>query len=185
MSAASRSRNVLGLLGAFVVASMVAGVLMAGLMLPAIGATGVSASKSVDFFESLPGDLEQPPLAEQTKVLSADDKVIAKFFDQNRINVNLDQISEPMKQAVISIEDSRFYHHGGVDPQGLMRAFLVNQFRQGVVQGASTLTQQYVKNVLVQTAYARGDKDAQRAATADKTPARCRRSGTRSASRRS
>jgi membrane peptidoglycan carboxypeptidase len=167
MSPASRIRNVIGLLVAFVVASMVLGVLAAGLFLPAVGATGVTASKSVDFFNSLPGTLKQPPLPQQTKVLSSDGKVIAKFFDQNRINVDLEQISKPMQQAVISIEDARFYHHGGVDPQGLMRAFLVNQFHKGVVQGASTLTQQYVKNVLVQTAYVAGDKEGQRAATAD------------------
>jgi membrane peptidoglycan carboxypeptidase len=167
MSPAPASRNVLGLLGAFVVASMVTGVLLAGLFLPVVGASGVTASKSVDFFNSLPGDLQTPPLAEQSKVLSADGKVIAKFFDQNRINVTLDKISKPMQQAAIAIEDARFYEHGGVDPQGLARALVVNQVKGGVVQGASTLTQQYVKNVLSQTAYAKGDKKGQLAAIAD------------------
>ncbi len=167
MSAASRFRNVLGLLGAFVITSMVLGVLAAGLFLPAVGATGVTASKSVDFFNSLPSDLKQPPLPQQTKVLSADGRLIARFFDQNRINVDLGAISKTMQQAVISIEDERFYDHGGVDPKGLLRAALVNKFRKGVVQGASTLTQQYVKNVLFQTAFVAGDKAGQDAAIAD------------------
>jgi membrane peptidoglycan carboxypeptidase len=164
MSPVSPPRNVLGLLGAFMVTSLVAGVLAAGLFLPAVGAAGLTASKSVDFFDSLPGDLSQPPLSEQSKMLAADGTVIARFFDENRQNVSLKEIALPMQRAVIAIEDSRFYQHGGIDPKGLARAFVVNKVSGKVEQGASTLTQQYVKNVLVEAATAAGDKAAREAA---------------------
>ena len=76
-----------------------------------------------------------------------------------------------MQEAIIAIEDSRFYQHGGVDPKGLFRAAVANYANKGVVQGASTLTQQYVKNVLVETANVRGDRAGVEAAT-DKTSQR-------------
>jgi len=71
-----------------------------------------------------------------------------------------------MLRAIVAIEDSRFYEHGGVDPKGLMRAAAANYANGGVVQGASTLTQQYVKNVLVETANVKGDRAGIRDATA-------------------
>ncbi len=52
-----------------------------------------------------------------------------------------------MLRAIVSSEDARFYEHDGVDPKGVMRAFVANQRAGGVSQGASTLTMQYVRNV--------------------------------------
>jgi membrane peptidoglycan carboxypeptidase len=70
-----------------------------------------------------------------------------------------------MQKAIVAIEDSRFYQHGGVDPKGLLRAFLINKITGRIEQGASTLTQQYVKNVLIESASAQdnrqGVQDAQ------------------------
>ena len=68
-----------------------------------------------------------------------------------------------MRKAQIAIEDSRFYEHGGVDPQGSARA-LVSNLRGGDTQGASTLTQQYVKITLQENALQDSDKDAAKAA---------------------
>lgn len=157
MSPAPTKRTVLGLLGAFVACSVVAGLIAAGLALPAVGAGGVAASKSVNYFNDLPGDLAQPPLSEKSVVLDKNGKVLTTFYDENRDAVPLAKVSASMQQAVVAIEDSRFYQHGGFDTKGLIRAFVTNQVNGDVEQGASTLTQQYVRNVLAETAYAQGD----------------------------
>jgi membrane peptidoglycan carboxypeptidase len=157
---------VLGLLAAFVAAAVVGGVLLAGLGMPLAGTTGYLARNSVELFDSLPSDLATPPLSEGSTLLRADGSQIAHFYEENRTEVTLDQIAPAMRGAIVAIEDSRFYEHGGVDPQGLMRAAVANYAHGTVVQGASTLTQQYVKNVLVETASVKGDRAAVRDATA-------------------
>jgi membrane peptidoglycan carboxypeptidase len=169
MSPAPSPRHVLGLLGAFVATSMVAGLLAAGLAIPAVGASGLATQNSVNFFDSIPGDLAQPPLSEKSTLLAADGSVITTFYEENRDNVNLDAISPEMQRAIVAIEDARFYQHSGVDPKGLVRALLVNKISGNVEQGASTLTQQYVKNVLKESAYARGDLAGQKAAVEQTT----------------
>src|SRR5439155_10316513 len=65
---------------------------------------------------------------------------------ENRRPVTLDQIPQHLQDAVIVTEDVRFWHHPGVDPIGMMRALLRNLRARGVTEGASTLTQQLVKN---------------------------------------
>src|SRR5689334_8332685 len=149
MPLAPPSRNVLGLIGGFVLASMTVGVLAAGLVVPAAGATGLLTKNSVTFFDSLPSELSTPPPAENSRLLAADGSVITTFYEENRKTVSLDKISPFMQKAIVAIEDSRFYEHGGIDPKGLARAAVVNQITHHSSQGASTLTQQYVKNVLV------------------------------------
>lgn len=76
--------------------------------------------------------------------------------------VPLDQISPYMRAAVVATEDERFYQHSGVDPEGLMRATL--ETLQGNKQGASTLTQQYIKNVKIEAAIVAGDEEGIEAA---------------------
>jgi membrane peptidoglycan carboxypeptidase len=165
MPPAHRTRNVIGLLGAFVVTSMAGGVLAAGLAMPAVGASGMLTKNSVTFFDSLPGELSVPPLSEQTTLLAADGSLITTFYDENRVLVPLDKISLYLQHAIVAIEDSRFFEHGGVDPKGLARAAIVNQVAHRTAQGASTLTQQYVKNVLLESANARGDLKGEKEAT--------------------
>ena len=63
----------------------------------------------------------------------------------------LTEVAPVMRQAVVAIEDSRFYEHGGIDLRGTLRAFVNNQAGEDV-QGGSTLTQQYVKQVLLEKA---------------------------------
>jgi penicillin-binding protein 1A len=67
----------------------------------------------------------------------------------NRILVTSDQISSNVKRAVIAIEDRRFYRHKGVDYTGIARALWADVRRQRAAQGASTITQQFVKNALL------------------------------------
>jgi membrane peptidoglycan carboxypeptidase len=157
--------NIVSLLGAFMAASVVLGVLGAGLVMPAVGAAGATARQGVHVFDDLPGEFSRTPLSQQSRILASDGTVIATPFDENRIIVPLAQIAPVMRQAQIAIEDSRFYEHGGVDLYGVGRAFVAN-LGGGYTQGASTLTQQYVKITLQENALRKGDKVAAGAATA-------------------
>ncbi|MGL5817013.1 MAG: transglycosylase domain-containing protein [Phycicoccus sp.] len=162
-----RAQNVsavLRLLLGFVVLSTIAGLLMAGLAIPAVGAAGQAAKGGVDFFEDLPSDFASSPSAQRSLILDADGKVIANPYDENRIIVPLAKISTHMQNAQIAIEDSRFYEHGGLDPRGFTRAIFSN-LQGGDPQGASTITQQYVKVLQVDDANRRDDKAAIKAAT--------------------
>ncbi|TQJ49231.1 penicillin-binding protein [Phycicoccus sp. SLBN-51] len=162
---ASNFANVLSLLGAFVATAMVMGLLAAGLVIPAVGATGSAAKSGVQAFDSLPGEFTTSPLAQQSKIYDARGGLITTPYDENRIIVPLKAISKTMQNAQIAIEDSRFREHGGVDPRGITRA-LVSNFKGGDTQGASTLTQQYVKITLQENALRNNDKAAAQAATA-------------------
>jgi membrane peptidoglycan carboxypeptidase len=153
-----------GLLGAFLVVCVAAGVLFSGLFLPGAAAAGFLTRSGVDFYDDLPTDIEEPTLSEYTTILAADGSPIATIYSRNRQVVPLSSVSQNMKDALIAIEDRRFYEHGGVDTQGTLRAFINNEFVGGGTQGASTLTQQYVKNILLETAVREGDVEAQREA---------------------
>ncbi|WP_354243416.1 transglycosylase domain-containing protein [Arthrobacter sp. UYEF20] len=131
----------------FFTVSAICGVLAASLVVPGVAAAGVAVRNSIIFFNSLPSELTVGTPSQSTKVLSADGKTIATFYAENRVKVGLDQMSPFIKDAIVAIEDSRFYEHGGVDPQGILRA-LTSNLTSGGQQGASTLTQQYVTNVL-------------------------------------
>lgn len=143
--------QVLGLLLAFVLMSGLGGVLAAGLVMPAAGATSTVTNTAVRLFDDLPDELQQVSLSQKSVILAADGTLLAEFYSQNRIVVPLDQVSQPMRDAVVAIEDHRFYEHGAIDPRGMMRA-LVQNVTTDSNQGGSTLTQQYVKNVLLQAA---------------------------------
>lgn len=88
--------------------------------------------------------------SETTRIYSADGQLIATLFKENRTWTPLDQISQNMKNAILAIEDSRFYEHNGVDPVGVIRA-AVDMIRSGgaVRQGASTITMQLARNLFL------------------------------------
>ncbi len=156
--------GVISLLGAFVAAAMVLGLLAAGLFMPAVGATGALARNGVDIFNELPGEFKTDPLKQQSRILAADGKVIATPAEQNRIIVPLDQVAPIMRKAQVAIEDHRFYDHGGFDLQGVVRAAIANVRTGATTSGASSLTQQYVKISLQYTALNQGDEQAAAAA---------------------
>lgn len=135
-----------GVLGFFMVSSL-CGVLAASLLFPAVAFTSVTVGGSVSFFEALPSELEVNAPAQSTKVLASDGQLIASFYAENRVKVSLDQMSPYVRKAIVAVEDRRFYEHNGVDTQGIVRALSYNLTGKGR-QGASTLTQQYVTNVL-------------------------------------
>lgn len=141
----------------FVAVSAVAGIVAAGLAIPGVGVATASANSAVDIFNALPATLEERELGEKSTMLAADGSEIAEFYWQNRVEVPLEEISEPMQDATIAIEDYRYFEHGGVDIEGIARAAVHNMV-SSTTQGGSTLTQQYVKNVLAENAHAEGDK---------------------------
>jgi membrane peptidoglycan carboxypeptidase len=144
----SRSRALLKLAATVVVA----GALLAGLLLPWVGGTGVVARNSASLLDALPVELTDKTPAGNTRVLASDGSLITNFYENNRTPVASDQISEIMKQALVDIEDSRFYAHNGLDVQGTLRALVTNVAAGEVQEGGSTLTQQLVKQTLLQTA---------------------------------
>ena len=85
-------------------------------------------------------------------MLAANGEVITHFYEQNRAPVAGDQIAGIMRKAMVAIEDARFYEHGGVDVQGTARALVRNVAAGEVQEGGSTLTQQLVKQTLLQSA---------------------------------
>src|SRR5438045_1524719 len=105
-------------LGVIVVVSVVLGVLCAGLVIPIVGAIGYGASATARSMQNLPAELKAMPLAQRTRVLDRHDRLIATFYDENRVNVPLRRVSPIMKRAIIAIEDYRFYQHGALDVKG-------------------------------------------------------------------
>ncbi|MBB2965310.1 transglycosylase domain-containing protein [Leifsonia aquatica] len=133
--------------------SAVAGLLVTAAVTPAIAVTGMAANNGIGVFEGLPEYLEIGTLAQPTTIYAKNsdgsDRALATFYSQNRLPVTFGQISQAAKDAAIAGEDPRFYSHGGVDIQGTMRGVL-STVSGGGVQGGSSITQQYVKNVLLQ-----------------------------------
>ena len=80
------------------------------------------------------------------RVYTADGVLIGEFGEERRELVPVAEMPKALKDAVVAVEDARFYAHPGIDPKGLLRAVLAN-LRHGVHQGASTITQQVARNV--------------------------------------
>jgi membrane peptidoglycan carboxypeptidase len=160
--AGSAARKLLGV-AQLIAAVAVAGVLVAAVLLPFTGGLGLAARNSVQAFEDQPCDIEDGTPSQSSSMVTAGGSLtITKFFSQNRQIVPANQIPPVMRQAIIAIEDRRFLEHHGVDPEALARAVVKNNQAGEVVQGGSTLTMQYVKNLRLYTA--KSDKE-QREAT--------------------
>ena len=125
---------------------------MAGIALPAAGVLGLAAKGSVEGFDEIPANLKRPPLSQRTTILDNQGTTIATVYSRDRTVVDLKDISPYIQKAIVAIEDARFYEHGAVDLKGILRAVNKNAQSGGVTQGASTLTQQLVKNVAVEEA---------------------------------
>lgn len=154
--------GILARVGGIIAVAVVAGLLFAAMLLPFIGSAGVVARDVVKDFQSLPDALSTPPLPERTLILASDGSVLATLYYQNRVEVPLTSISPFMRQATVAIEDSRFLDHNGVDVRGVVRSLAENVEQGQIEQGSSTLTMQYVKNVLVNQATTADDLDAAR-----------------------
>nr|WP_221219202.1 transglycosylase domain-containing protein [Prauserella isguenensis] len=141
---------------------LLAGVLVAGILFPVVGVAGVVSNQASDTVESMSAELADEPPPQLTTVTDRGGKPIATLYNQYRVPTKPDQISDAMKWSLISIEDRRFYEHTGVDWKGTLRAAISNS-SGGDTQGASTLTQQYVKNYLINVTYRDDEIGQQRA----------------------
>jgi len=100
-------------------------------------------------------DLPQPekftetPFIQSTKIYDSSGKVLLYdiYGEEKREIVSFDKISDNLKHAVLASEDSRFYQHGGVDFEGILRAAWIDLTSQSKSQGGSTLTQQLIRSV--------------------------------------
>ena len=141
-----------GILG-FVGMSALAGVLVTAAVTPALAVTGMAANNGISMFENLPGYLDIGELSEKTDIYATQpdgsQAHLASFFDENREEVPWEAISQYVKDAAVAGEDPRFYEHGGVDIQGTIRGAVSTYILNRDVQGGSSITQQYVKNVLI------------------------------------
>ncbi|MHB1477777.1 MAG: transglycosylase domain-containing protein, partial [Coriobacteriia bacterium] len=123
-------------------------------MLGTILMTGVAAAVGAGVADSWLADLpslddtDAFEVAQATKIYSADGVLLANLYLENRQVVELDEISPYLLKAVVAVEDERFYEHDGVDYLGIVRAFVTN-LTSDRREGASTLTQQYIRNTIL------------------------------------
>ncbi|WP_460303072.1 transglycosylase domain-containing protein [Actinocorallia aurea] len=154
-----------GVLGRLVAASATAGGLVALLLVPAVGAAGLGVRKAADDFKNMNVERITRFPSEKSVVYAADGTPIATFFDEFRDPVRLDQVAPVMRQAMVAIEDSRFYEHGALDTKAVLRAVTRNAEAGETREGGSTLTQQYAKNLLLSNARSKRDRQRVTAAT--------------------
>ncbi|MEV4380864.1 transglycosylase domain-containing protein [Streptosporangium sp. NPDC049644] len=126
------------------------GLLAALAALPLVGTVGITVNNVTRTLTDLPPSPRENPLAQRTVLLDRNGKRFAQFYTENRTVVRLDQVAPVMREAIVAIEDSRFYEHAGLDVKGTLRALVTNTKAGGVRQGGSSLTQQLVKNILVE-----------------------------------
>ena len=170
-------------LGRLVVFAAVGGVLAAAIVVPIVAATGVLVRNEADKFTEV--SLNAQGLPQRSEILdrnghllayvygvdvpyynSADSASALQYFGWDRQPVGYGQISQNMVNAVVAIEDDRYWDHGAIDLRGTIRA-AVNDFQHKPVQGGSTIAQQYVKNVLLLEAEKADNSQAVQAAAAE------------------
>jgi membrane peptidoglycan carboxypeptidase len=137
-----------------------AGLLVAAVAVPVVGAVGVATRNAANTFNTL----KVPSLGtlpSRSEILAANGKLIAYYYPHNiyRIPVTYDQIAPVMRQAIVAIEDNRYWLHGAFDLRGTARA-LVSDLNGESTQGGSTIAQEYVKNALILTATTKAEQQA-------------------------
>jgi len=149
--------------------SVIAGVLVTVMVTPALAVTGVTASNGIGIFDSLPEFIEIGAQPQRNEIYATNGtnpdgspiyQQIAQVYSQNRQEVKWDGVSQFLKDATVAGEDRRFYEHGGVDLQGVIRAAIGN-VAGGDTSGASTLSMQLVKNIYIQQALTLPNKEDQ------------------------
>ncbi|MDQ4054739.1 MAG: penicillin-binding protein [Actinomycetota bacterium] len=146
---------------AMVAISVTIGILIAGTVAPFLVLGALTARWAEENAETLfPAALLMEPLPQRSRLLDRHGNEVALFYDQYRIVVPIEDVAPVMREAVLAIEDHRFYEHGPLDIQGTLRAFVQNQAKDEVVQGGSTITQQLVKLTLVNQAETKAEEDA-------------------------
>ncbi|MDO5025149.1 MAG: transglycosylase domain-containing protein [Trueperella sp.] len=134
----------------FLLMSIVGGGLLAATALPVVATSGTVTNAVTRIFDEAPTELDFTRPSEKSVILAADGSTLAHFYAENRIIVPADQISQFLKDAAVAIEDQRFYQHNGIDPKGIAGAAFSNLTTTGGLAGGSTITQQYVKNAMIE-----------------------------------
>ncbi|GGM57198.1 hypothetical protein GCM10010489_30970 [Microbacterium saperdae] len=141
-----------GLLGV-VGLSAVAGLLVAASVTPVLAMTGVAGTQALTLFDKLPEKLNPITPMEQSTIYAMDPDnkpvALASFYEQNRVPVTYEQVSPVLYDAILSSEDKNFYSHGGVNLGATVSA-VIDNLKGTSSRGASTISQQFVKNVLIQ-----------------------------------
>jgi membrane peptidoglycan carboxypeptidase len=114
---------------------------------PVVSSTVVVGAANVDAIATSLPPLVIPQLPQYSTLLGADGAVLARFNSENRAPVPLSQVAPILIKSLISSEDRTFFTNNGVDPRSLVRAVLAD-VEGRPTQGGSTLTEQYVKNIL-------------------------------------
>jgi membrane peptidoglycan carboxypeptidase len=150
-----------GVVGRLIAISAVGGMIAAAMALPVVATTGVvlrdQANKA-----AAPASATFGTLPQRSEIVDNSGHLLAYIYDVNggqgasasgidRQPVTFDQIAPVMRKAVVAIEDNRYWSEGALDPKGTLRA-LINDLQHKAVQGGSSITQQYVKNMLILTA---------------------------------
>ncbi len=127
--------------------------LVALLLLPLFGAVGVGANALEKRLTAAGANFTRiPHFPQRSTIYAKDGSVLATLFlDENRTIVHLDKVSQHAQDAVLAIEDHNFYEHGAINVSSVIRAMLANLIAGHVTQGGSTLTQQLVKNAVIQS----------------------------------
>jgi membrane peptidoglycan carboxypeptidase len=159
-----RRGPVVSVVAALAALSVAAGVIAGAVALPVAGMAGIMARDAAETFNNL----SVPALSAlptRSEILDARGGLIAYYYPNHiyRVPVSYGQVAPAMREAIVAIEDSRYYQHGALDIRGTLRA-VATDLTSGSVQGGSSLAQQYVKNALLLTA---ADSSQQRAAVAD------------------
>jgi membrane peptidoglycan carboxypeptidase len=169
----SQNNKPLGVLSAIaglVSLSAVAGILITALVTPALAVTSMTTNASIGVFEALPDYMEIGDLSQKNVLWGKSGGQYVPFaevYKQNREEVAWDQVSPLIKDALVAGEDRRFYEHGGVDMQSIIRAAIGNLSSNAIGSGASTLAMQLVKNVNIQEALLLPTKEARLKALAE------------------
>ncbi|MHA6625017.1 transglycosylase domain-containing protein [Pseudonocardia sichuanensis] len=164
-----RHRPILRSVAMLLSLSLLSGVLAAGLAYPVAAGLGLAANQASDGLTGASADLIADPLPQTTTITDSRGDPIAYVFAQDRELVDAADVAPAMIAALVAVEDRRFFEHEGVDWAGTVRALLANTAAGDIEQGASTLTQQYVKNY---TLYVLADTEAERLEAVEQTPAR-------------
>jgi len=134
-------------------AGLIAGVVVAAATFPLTAVAGLGVMASTRALDQIPSRLRAATPAQTSYLYAADGQtLITTFYEEHRRYVPIVEMSPFIQQAIVASEDSRFYQHAGVDAKGVARAFVANQQSGSVSQGGSTLTMQYVRLALQQTA---------------------------------
>jgi penicillin-binding protein 2D len=127
----------------------IGGVLFGVVLLVTLAGVATAAAAVTMWLKGLP-DYKSPEafqIAQPTKIYSADGQLLAKLYLQNREVVPMSQIATNLSNGIVAVEDERYFHHGGIDPTGILRAAFTTA--SGDRQGASTITQQYIRNTIL------------------------------------